>query len=203
MDAYKLTLLPAERERLDCDDRCLLGRFPTLSLRRSSAAGRRAAARTAMSQIATGFTVSSASLDRLAALAQARDYASFWRLLKTEAIETEPSYSYSGSVVSVALDILTQRGWLPTLDDSYPAVATLATSGTSLVMCCRDQEAEEGLARLRSMAFTDAELAGYYRDYTGEEWSEAAQALREAIGYLERTLSLIPQSGDWALLFIG
>jgi hypothetical protein len=156
-----------------------------------------------MSQIATGYTVYSASLDRLAVLAQAHDYASFWRLLKAEAVETEPAYSYSGSLVSLALDILTQRGWPPTLDDSYPAVATIAASGASLVMCCRDREAEDGLARLRSMAFTDAELAGYYRDCTGEEWGEAAQALREAIGYLEGTLSLIPQSGDWALFFIG
>ena len=56
---------------------------------------------------------------------------------------------------------------------------------------------------LRSLNISDEELAAYHADFWGEEWDEAVPALREAINYLETTLALIPQRGDWVLLFIG
>jgi hypothetical protein len=156
-----------------------------------------------MSQILSGYAVTSELLDRLAEIIRERDYKSFWTTLHGEAIATEPAYSYSGSVASALLELLEERGWTPVIDDSSTAATTIATSDVSLAICCSKDDASEGLAFLRSLSLTDAELAAYHREFWGEEWDEAVPAMREAISYIETTLALVPQRGEWSLLFIG
>jgi hypothetical protein len=156
-----------------------------------------------MSQIVSGYAVTSELLDRLAAVIRKRDYDAFWSAIRAEAVATEPAYSYSGSVVSALFELLEERGWTPAIDDSSPSATTIAAGVDSLSICCSKDGADEGLAFLRSLSLSDSELAEFHSEFWGEEWDEAAPAMREAISYIETTLALIPQRGDWALLFIG
>lgn len=156
-----------------------------------------------MSQIVSGYAVTQELLDRLAELARKKDYQSFWTTLHAEGVATEPAYSYSGTVASTLLELLEERGWTPIVEESSTSGTTLASGDVGLMLCCEENEASEGLAFLRSLSITDEELAAYHSDYWGEEWDEAAPALREAMSYIETTLALVPQRGDWALLFIS
>jgi hypothetical protein len=156
-----------------------------------------------MSQIVSGYAVSSALLDRLAESARKRDYKSFWNTLNSDAVTAEPAYSYSGTVVSTLLELLEERGWTPVIDDTSPSATDIAAGDVGLLMCCGEADADHGLSFLRSLNLTDGELAAFHADFWGEEWDEAVPAHREAMNYLETTLALVPQRGDWALLFIG
>ena len=156
-----------------------------------------------MSQIVSGYAVTSELLDRLAEIIRKSDYQSFWNTLHAEAIATEPAYSYSGSVVSALLELLEEKGWTPVIDDSSPSATTIAAGADSLLICCSKDDADEGLAFLRSLSLSDSELATFHSEFWGEEWDEAVPAMREAISYVETTLALVPQRGDWALLFVG
>ena len=156
-----------------------------------------------MSQVVSGFAVTSELLDRLAELIRKRDYNSFWNTLRVEGIATEPAYSFSGSVVSELIELLEERGWTPVIDESSTSATTIAAGMDSLLICCSKDDASEGLAFLRSLSLSDSELAAFHSEFWGEEWDEAVPAMREAINYIETTLALVPQRGDWALLFIG
>lgn len=156
-----------------------------------------------MSQIVSGYAMTSALLDSLAESARNRDYKTFWTLMNIEAVATEPAYSYSGTVAGTLLELLQEKGWTPVIDSSSASVAEIASAEVGLEMCCGEADAGEGLAFVRSLAITDEELAAYHTEFWSEEWDEAVPALREALSYLETTLALIPQRGDWSLLFIG
>jgi hypothetical protein len=65
-----------------------------------------------MSQIVNGYAVTTAALDLLAEFARKRDYKSTWTTLNSEAVATEPAYSYSGTVVSGLLELLDERDWV-------------------------------------------------------------------------------------------
>ena len=155
-----------------------------------------------MSQIVSGYAVTQELLDRLAEIIRKKDYESFWATLHAEGVATEPAYSYSGTVASTLFELLEERGLPPVIDEGSASAITLAESEVGLMICCDENEASAGLAFLRSLSITDEELAEYHAEFWGEEWDEAAPALREAISYLETTLALVPQRGDWALLFI-
>ena len=155
-----------------------------------------------MSQIVSGYAVTQELLDRLAELVRRKDHKSFWTTLHAEGVATEPAYSYSGTVASTLLELLEERGWTPVVEEGSTSATTLAAGDVGLLMCCDEKEASEELAFLRSLSITDEELAAYHSDYWGEEWDEAAPAHREAMSYIETTLALVPQRGDWALLFI-
>lgn len=156
-----------------------------------------------MSQIASGYAVTPELLDRLAEFARCKDFQSFWKTLNSEGVATEPAYSYSGTVMSTLLELLGERGWAPVIDNESTSAVAIAEVDVGLLMCCGEDEAGEGLAFVRSLTLTDEELAAYHTEFWGEDWDEAVAALREAISYLETTLALVPQRGDWALLFIG
>ncbi|HEV8428597.1 MAG TPA: hypothetical protein VGQ41_11915 [Pyrinomonadaceae bacterium] len=156
-----------------------------------------------MSQIVHGYAVTSELLDVLAESARQRDYKSFWTTLNLEGVETEPAYSYSGTVAGTMLELLQEKGWTPVIDSDSESAVAIAGSEVGLEMCCGPADADESLSFVRSLSVSDEELAAYYREFWGEEWDEAVLALREALSYLETTLALIPQRGDWALLFIG
>ncbi len=155
-----------------------------------------------MSQVVSGYAVTQELLDRLAGIVRKKDYELFWTTLRAEGVATEPAYSYSGMVASTLLELLEERGWAPAIDESSTSATTLTESDVGLSICCDEKEAGEGLAFLRSLSITDEELAEYHSEFWGEEWDEAVPALREAMSYLETTLALVPQRGDWALLFI-
>ena len=156
-----------------------------------------------MSQVVSAYAVRSELLDRLAEMIRKKDYQSFWTTLNSEAVATEPAYSYSGTVVSTLLELLEEKGWTPVIDDGATPATVLAEGEVGLVLCCQQTDADEGLSFLRSLTLTDAELVAYHEEFWGEEWDEAVPALREALSYIETTLALVPQRGDWALLFIG
>ena len=156
-----------------------------------------------MSAIATGCSVSSDLLIRLAAMVLYGDFWSFWKTLRSEGVQTDPPYSYSGYVMLMAIGLLMDRGWTPVIDLSSPEATSIDDAEIGTVLCCQERDANEGLSFLRSLALSDAELAAFQKEYWGEEWDQAVPALREAIAYIEKTLALLPKHGDWALLFIG
>ena len=156
-----------------------------------------------MSQIVSGYAVTSELLDRLAGAIRKKDHTLFWNMLNSEGVATEPAYSHSGTVAATLLELLEERGWTPVIEESSASANVLAESDVGLLMCCQENDADEGLAFVRSVSVTDAELAAYHSEFWGEEWDEAVPALREGLSYIETTLALVPQRGDWALLFIG
>lgn len=156
-----------------------------------------------MSQIAIGYGVTSSLLDRLLPALEGRDYKAFWALLHEHAAETTPAYSFSGSVVSVALDYLEDKGIALPLNDSHVTIRAILSSDLSLAMCCDAVEAGAALAAMRQLPSDDGELERYFAEFTGEEWGQAGEALREGFDYIARTLSLPPARADWALLFVG
>jgi hypothetical protein len=93
-----------------------------------------------MSQIATGYGVSSSLLDRLLPILEDRNYTAFWFLLKEEAVETTPAYAFSGSVMSIALAYLENKGVALPLNDSPATTQATLSSDLSLVLGCDAQQ---------------------------------------------------------------
>jgi len=156
-----------------------------------------------VSAIVIGCSVTSDLLMRLAPMVLFGDFPLFWKTLSSEAVQTDPPYSYSGYVVLDAITLLMNRGWGPIVDLSSPEASTLVDVDVGLVLCCKEKDANELLSFVRSVAFSDAELAASWREQPfSKEWDEAVPALREAIAYIEKTLALLPKHGDWVLLFI-
>ena len=156
-----------------------------------------------MSAIAIGYSVTSDLLIRLDTMVLYGDFPSFFKTLDSEAVQTVPPYSYSGYVVLDAIVLLTGRGWTPIFDRSSPGAASIADAEIGAVLCCQKKDANELLSSLRSLTFTDDELAAFLKEEWGEEWDQAVPALREALAYIENTLALLPKHGDWALLFVA
>jgi len=157
-----------------------------------------------MSQIATGYGVTSSLLNQLMPTLEGSDHEAFWSLLHDHAAETTPAYSFSGSVVTVAVEYLEDRGLSLPLNDSHAVVRAILSSGLSLAMCCQAAEAGALVAAMRQLQPDDEELGRYFAEFTGEVWDQASDALREGLDYIARTLLLAPaRRGDWILLFIG
>jgi hypothetical protein len=156
-----------------------------------------------MSQIATGYGLSSSLLDRLRPTLEDRNYKAFWSLLHGHAAETTPAYSFSGSVVSVAVEYLEGRGVSLPVNDSHATVRAMLSTDLSLVMCCDAEQAGAIVAAMQQLQIDDSDLGGYYAEFTGEEWDRASEALGEGLDYIRRTLLLAQAGCDWVMLFIG
>jgi hypothetical protein len=156
-----------------------------------------------MSQIASGYGLSSSLMNQLLPLAEDRNYKAFWSLLFDQATETTPNYSFSGSVVAIATVYLEGKGVRLPVNDAHPTVRAMLSAELSLEMCCEAEQAVAVLAAMQQLEIDDSELGSYYVEFTGEEWDQAIDALREGLDYIKRTLLLAQSGYDWIMLFIG
>ena len=156
-----------------------------------------------MSQIATGYGISSSLMNQLLPMAKERNYKAFWSLLSDQATEIILDYSFSGSVVAIAIDYLEDKGVALPVNDSHPTVRAMLSADLSLVMCCDAGQAAAIMAKMQQLQVDESELGSYYAEFTGEEWDQTSEAMGEAVAYIKRTLSLAQAGCDWVMLFIG
>jgi hypothetical protein len=158
-----------------------------------------------MSQIATGYGLSSSLLDRLLPALVDRDrfYEAFWSLLHDHATETTPDYSFSGSVVAIAIEYLEDKGVPLPVNDSHPTFRAMLSADLSLAMCCDAEQAKATVGAMQQLQVDVSELGIYYVEFTGEEWDEASDALVEGLDYIKRTLLLSEAGCEWVMLLIG
>lgn len=154
-----------------------------------------------MSQLATGYGLSSTLMNQLLPLVEARNYPAFWSLLMDQATETTPDYSFSGSVVAIAITYLEDKGIHLPVNDSHPTVRAMRSTEMPLELCCDARQAEAALMAIQKLQIDDRELESYYCEFTGEAWDEAGIALAEGLDYIKRTLSLA--GCDWVMLLNG
>ena len=158
-----------------------------------------------MSQIATGYGLSSSTLDRLLPTLEEQDryYNAFWSLLRDHALETTPDYHFSGSVVAIAMEYLAEKGISLPVNDSHSTIRAIMSADLSLAMCCDANQAGSIATAMHELHIDESELAGYYAEFTGEEWNNASDALKEGLDYIKRTLLLVEAGCEWVILFIG
>jgi hypothetical protein len=156
-----------------------------------------------LSQIANGYGISSSLMDQLLPIVEGRHYKAFWSLLINQATETTPDYSFSGSVVAIAIEYLEDKGVALPVNDSHPTVRAMLSANLSLEMCCDAKQAGAILVEMQQMQGDEGELGSYYAEFTGEEWDQASRAVGEGVDYIKRTLLLSQAGCDWVMLFIG
>src|SRR5262245_14981002 len=131
-----------------------------------------------MSQIASAFAVPSSALPAVQRHLRASDSKGFWECLRP--FEVGAGFPYSGYVVVVLTEYLRQAGVeLPISRDH--AVRPLVERCNPLACASRTEAA--AAAALAEVGTSDAVLAGYWRDFTGDQASEAGAAMRAALDW--------------------
>ncbi len=156
-----------------------------------------------MSQIACSYGITIEQLARLASLASAKQYDGFWHLLHDEAPELSEFVNYSGYVVVVAILFLADRNIRFSNNVSHEAAVRLKQTELAPTVLVDHLEADRAAAAIASVTLTDEELRSFFEEFTGDEWDEAAGAMREAISYLHSVLSEAAEKETWCLVHVG
>lgn len=156
-----------------------------------------------MSQIATGYGLSSSLMGELLPAVEAGNYSAFWSLLSDQAIQVTPDFSFSGSVVAIVIEYLQDKGVELPINDTHPTVRAMLSADLSLAMCCDVRQAEAVVAAMQELQIDEGEFESYFMEFTGEAWDEAGSAFAEGLDYIRRTLLLALGGCDWVMLFNG
>src|SRR5215831_5783881 len=117
-----------------------------------------------MSQIALAFAVPSSALPEVQGHLNADDWKGFWKCLRP--FEVGGAFPYSGYVVVVLVEYLRELGIeLPVSPD--PVVQQLVEQCHPLA-CTNRPGATAAAAALAGVNVSDAVLAAYWRDFTGD-----------------------------------
>jgi hypothetical protein len=151
-----------------------------------------------VSQIASAFAVPSGALPELRRHLSAADWECFWGRLRP--FEVGAGFPYSGYVVTVLTEYLRETGVeLPVSRD--PAVQFLVARCDPLA-CAGRRDAAAAAAALAGVGASDAALATYWLDFTGDGWAEAGAAMRAALDWLRQVLAA-GQASDWCIVLEG
>ena len=132
-----------------------------------------------MSQIVSGFAVTPSLLDQLLPTLDPPECKAFWTLLKDLAAESSPTYSYSGSVLSIALAHLEDKAVTLPIFDSHVAIRAMLSSGVSSAMCCDAKQSEAIVANLEWLQPDKNELDGYLNEFTDEGGTKPVKHFRK------------------------
>jgi hypothetical protein len=151
-----------------------------------------------MSQIVSAFAMPSSALPEVQRHLNSADWHSFWKCVRPFQIEAD--LAYGGYVVVVMAEYLRDLGIeLPVSRDS--AVQKLVESCHPLA-CTNGPDATAAARTLAEVSASDAELAAYWRDFTGDEELEAGAAMQAALGWLRRVF-VAGQEADWFIILEG
>ena len=151
-----------------------------------------------MSQIASAYAVPADALPEVQRPLAAGDWNGFWQRIHSFAAEA--AFPYSGYVVVVLAEYLRERGIeLPVSRD--PAVGLLVERCRPLA-CTGRPGAIAASAALAGLSASDAELAAYWGDFTGEVGGEAGDAMRAALDWLRQVLDGC-RGSDWCIILEG
>ena len=109
--------------------------------------------------------------------------------------------SQIASSYAVRTEQLTQLA-LPNSTSNAAAITLGQTERAPLVLANPEEALNAALA-LDRVNVTDEELRSYFEEFTGHEWSEAAQAMRVSLAYLRAVLSEAASRHDWCLVHVG
>jgi hypothetical protein len=152
-----------------------------------------------MSQIARAYAVPTRVLAELSAFHRARAHDRFWQL--AHLYEVAPGFGYSGEVVSALAEFLGGRGLGLPLDRSNQVAAAFTEEYHPVALAGPDDSAAiaDGLSGL---AVSDADLARYWREFTGNEQFEAEIGMRAALEWLIEGFREGRRS-DWCVISVG
>jgi hypothetical protein len=149
-----------------------------------------------MSQIASAYAVPTSALPEVQRHLNAGDWNGFWVALRPFAVGA--AFPYSGYVVVVMAEYLRESGIeLPVSRD--PVVQQLVEQCHPLACTNRPDASAAALAGVR---VSDAVLAAYWRDFTGDGDLEAGAAMRAALDWLWQAFAA-GQGSDWCIILEG
>ena len=156
-----------------------------------------------MSQLASAYSISTATLEALAGLAEAKRFDELWSRLRAEGREVLPPFDlYSGDVVVLAQEYLGEAEVDFPLA-THPAAKKLNDTGLAPLLIAHREEAAQLSAQIGARTPEDGELRSWFADFTGDHWDEAPQAMRAAFDYLKRALDQTTAAEPWCMLLIG
>ncbi len=148
-----------------------------------------------MSQIVSAFAVPATALPDAQRRLSAGDWPGYWQGLQSFRIGAD--FAYSGYIVVVATEYLRELGIeLPVSQE--PVVREIVERCGPLA--CTDWKGATATAvALAGLNVPDAELAKYWRDFTGDEELEAGAAMRAALEWLRQAFAG-GQEADWCII---
>jgi hypothetical protein len=151
-----------------------------------------------MSQIVSAFAVPATALLEAQRHLSAGDWSGFSQALR--AFQVAADFAYSGYVVVVAVEYLRELGIeLPVSQE--PVVREIVEHCGPLA-CTNRAGATAAATALAGVNAPDAELAKYWRNFTGDEELDAGTAMRSALEWLRHAFAA-GQESDWFIILEG
>ncbi len=151
-----------------------------------------------MSQIASAFAVPPSALAELQRLLNTGDWKGFWEFLRPFAVGA--AFPCSGYVVVVVAEYLKELGIeLPVSRDS---IVQQLVGRCDPLACTSRTGATVAAAALSGVNVSEAELAAYWREFTGDADLDAGAAMRAALDWLRQAFAAC-QGSDWCIILEG
>jgi hypothetical protein len=151
-----------------------------------------------MSQIVSAFAVPASALPEAQRHLSTGDWPGFWQALQSFRVGAD--FAYSGYVVVVATEYLRELGI--ELPISQETVVREIVERCGPLACTNRNGATAAAMALAGVIVPDAELAKYWRDFTGDEELDAGIAMRAALEWLRQAFAA-GQDSDWCIILEG
>jgi hypothetical protein len=152
-----------------------------------------------MSQTAKAFALPAEVMDDLDPIVEDKAYTHFLRRLRP--YEIVPGFTSSGHVLTILAEYLRERNIILPRNLAPAGAGVIEERGNLLACAARDQASVMQQA-LANLVVDDAELAEFWRAFSGEVDAEDIKDIRAGLAWLQQVFSE-GQLADWCLLYIG
>ena len=152
-----------------------------------------------MSAVASAYKMEANALARASTLIAHNEYDKLWDLMKIHRVAT---LSYSGIVLAAAIPFLGERGIAFPKREDLSVFSTRDRETIGLIALGNADDYTFAARDLASLSVTNDELRQYYMQLYGDEWDQAATAMREAFSFLGRAMKSVEFSQDLLLIAI-
>jgi hypothetical protein len=155
-----------------------------------------------MSQIASAYHVSSELTSRLQTLADHEEYDELLQTLRAQATAVTPEYPYSGYVLGVLSEYLSEQGIALPINPDWLGEGVLEEAEVAWLLCVDTRQASALLDQLSKLQSSDDEMRRYFEAFNQEDAPDAGAMMTAGIVYLRNGLQQMQTQGQW-LVVIG